>query len=814
MLQNYFKIAFRNLLKHKGYSLINIIGLSVGMAICLLILLYIQHEISFDRFHANGDRIYRVALERKYPGRSTFYAIIPFSFGEAIKNEFPEVENFTRIIPQLGGGTPTIRVGDQVYEEPGILFTDSTFFEIFTFPLVEGDSKTALTKANSVVLTESTAKKYFGEQDAIGKLLQVGDQSWSVTGVCKDVPESSHIQFDILVSNTGTNFAQQPNYVNFSSCSYFLLKPGTNPEAFEAKLPKIVEKYTAGQIERETSISFAEYQKQGNGYRYFVQPMQDIHLHSNLEAELSPNGSIQSVYIFAVIAIFILVLACINFTNLATARSVERAKEVGLRKMFGSERSFLMGQFLTESVFISLISMALTLVLLRFLTPVFNTLSGLELNMQFWLQPLNLLALLGFALLVGLLAGSYPALVLSSFRPIVVLRGKFKTNKEGLGLRNGLVIFQFCISICLIICTMIVYRQMEFLQNKQLGFNKDHLVVLDRAGFLGERTQSFTRALEQIPGVVSAAGTSSVPGEQGFFGISFQPINSKEMMTGRGMVVNDKLVETMQLEIAAGRAFSEEFADSTALLLNEAAAKEFGLTDPIGARLVSNDGFLNGPNGEQTIYTVVGLVKDFHFQSLHQAITPLIFINTERFGANAGNGLMLVRVKPDNFQQTLSQIEQLWKSFLAEQPFGYSFLDENLAALYQAEQRTQRIFGFFSVLAIFIACMGLLGLAAYAISQRTKEIGIRKVLGASVLKVTLMLSKDFLRLVFIAAVVAFPIAWWGMSRWLEDFAYRINIEWWIFAVALLLAVFIALLTISFQAIRAAVANPVKSLRTE
>lgn len=521
MFQNYVKIAFRNLLKHKGYSFINIVGLSVGMAICLLILLYIQHETSFDRFHTKADQIYRVVLERKYSGRSTFYAIIPFSIGEAIEKEFPEVENFTRIIPQLGGGNPTIRIGDQVYEEPNVLFSDSTFFDLFTFPLIEGDPKTALTKTNSVVITESTAKKYFGDKNALGQLLQVGDGSWAVTGVCKDVPERSHIKFDLLVATAGEDFVAQPNYVNFSAVSYFLLKPDTDYKALEAKLPQVVEKYVAGEIQRQIGVSFEEYTKQGNGYRYFIQPMPDIHLHSNLEAELSPNGSIQSVYIFAIIALFILVLACINFTNLATARSVERAKEVGLRKMFGSERSFLMGQFLTESVFISLISMVLTLVLLRFLTPVFNTLSGMELSMRFWLQPLSLLGLLGFALIVGLLAGSYPALVLSSFRPIVVLRGKFKANKEGLGLRNGLVVFQFFISICLIICTLIVYRQMEFMQNKKLGFNKDHLVVLERAGFLAERSQAFERALEQIPDVVSVGGTSTVPGEQGFFWTQF-----------------------------------------------------------------------------------------------------------------------------------------------------------------------------------------------------------------------------------------------------------------------------------------------------
>jgi len=813
MFQNYIKIAFRSLLKHKGYSLINIIGLSVGMAICLLILLYIQHEVSFDRFHENGDRIHRVALERKYPGRSTFYAIIPASFGEAIQNEFPEVEKFVRILGNGGGGAPTIRVGDEVYEEPNVIFADSTFFEIFTFPLIEGDPKTALTKANSVVLSESTARKYFGDADAIGQLLQVGNNTWSVTGVAKNVPERSHIQFDLVVSTVGPFFAQ-PNYVNFSSLTYFLLKPGSDPKALEAKLPQIVEKYVAGEIERQMGISFEEYTRQGNGYRYFLQPLTDIHLHSNLEAELTPNGSIQSVYIFSVIAIFILVLACINFTNLATARSVERAKEVGLRKMFGSERSFLVGQFLTESIFISIISIALTLLLLRFLTPIFNSMSGLELNMGFWLQPLSLLGLLGFALVVGLLAGSYPALVLSSFRPIVVLRGKFKTNKEGLGLRNGLVVFQFFISICLIICTMIVYRQMEFMQNKQLGFNKDHVIVLDRAGFLGERFQAFNRALEQIAGVTSASSTSSTPGDQGFFGLSFQPTDSKEVLVGRGMIIDDELIETMELEMAEGRAFSNDFADSTNLLLNEAAVKELGLTEPVGARLLSNDGFLNAEDGSQTVYTVVGVVKDFHFQSLHQEITPLIFINSERFGGNAGNNLIVARVKPENFQQTLSQIEQLWQSFAADQPFDYSFLDENLAALYQAEQRTQRVFGFFSVLAIFIACMGLLGLAAYAISQRTKEIGIRKVLGASVGKITLMLSMDFLKLIFVAALIAFPIAWWAMNRWLEDFAYRVNIEWWIFAVALFLAISIALITISFQAIRAAVANPVKSLRAE
>ncbi|MFN8353340.1 MAG: ABC transporter permease [Spirosomataceae bacterium] len=810
MIRNYLKIALRNLLKNKTSTLINITGLSIGMASCLLILMYVVDELSYDTFWPNGERVYRMVLERKYPGRATHYAIIPPSYAQSVKRELPEIEEAVRIF--AGGGTTLIKVNNQTLEEKNILAADSTFFKVFQLPMLQGRADKALAEPNAVVLTEQTANRLFGTTNALGKTFEIiqGD-TLHVTGVCANMPFNAHFQFDFVRSVRGLRFAEQPNHVSFSAATYFLLKPHTSPAQVQAKFPTLVEKYASGEVLRQFGVSFQEYLKAGNGYFYSLQPLQSIHLYSHLEGEIGLNGSSTLVYIFLVIAAFVLLIACINFMNLATARSTERAKEVGIRKTLGSTKLQLAMQFLMESTLLSLFSLVVAMVLVALLLPMFNQLASKQLRLETLLTWQNTLLGLLLTLLIGILAGLYPAGVLSSFKPMEVLKGKFFSKKQGYSLRNGLVVFQFAISIVLIISTIVVYQQLSFIQNKELGFSKDFVIHVQGGGFLGNRTEAFKTELHKISGVEQVGGSSSQPGQEGFFGITFRNGGDKETVTGKAMLADDGYLQTLQMQTLQGRFFTKQFNDSLSVILNEEAVKALNLKDPIGKKIMSPDNFIQ-PDGTEVTYTVVGVVKDFHFTSLHQRISPLFVLNNRFFGRTSN--VLAVRVSTGNFKGVIGAMERVWKQFLPEQPFHYSFFDQDLAQLYRHEQVSQQVFWIFSLLGIFIACIGLLGLASYITQQRTKEIGIRKLLGASVVGITAMLSKDFLRLVLMALLIASPLAWWAMSRWLEDFAYRIPIQWWIFVAAGALAVLIAALTVSYQAIKAAIVNPVKSLKSE
>jgi putative ABC transport system permease protein len=801
-----------------AFSFINVLGLATGMAVCLLIVLFVTSELSYDRHHEKAENIYRVALDRFYPGRSSSYSMIPQSIGPAIQAEFPEVKECTRVFNFTGGGGNFfMRVGDKTYEEKAVLAVDSNFFRVFSGEFLAGDKATALHQQNAVVLSETAAKKMYGSASAaMGKqFLTDGDQNntFLITGVCKDWPESSHFTFDVLLSVTGFPFIRQPNYTGFAAHTYLLLSPGADANTLEAKLPTIIEKYVAGAIEAAFAQRYEDFKKAGNGYHYFLQPLQRIHLTSDLEAELRPNGSMTAVYIFSLIAVFILFLACINFINLSTARSVERAREVGIRKTFGSEKSALVQQFLVESVTISLLSLVVAIGLMFILLPLFNQLSGKALTAGTFLQPLFLLLLVLFAVVVGLVAGIYPAFVLSSFQPITVLKGRFKSNRKGLALRNGLVVFQFAISVILVIATIVVNQQMRYMVGDRLGFRKDQIIVLERADLLDNSTEAFKTELRKIAGVEQVSGTSAMPGTQNFFGTTWQKEGAKESLTGRGLVVDEQFANTMDLQLQEGRFFSKSFGtDSLSVVLNEKAVQELGLgASPIGTRLTSPDGFFNAPDGSSYVYTVVGVLNDFHYQSLHQKITPLVITNSAR---GNGHNLIAIRIHAANFASAVQAIESKWKTFVKDRPFHYNFFDQMLADQYLAELTTQRIFTAFSSLAIFIACIGLLGLVAYTTQQRNREISIRKVLGASAANIVNMLSQDFLKLVLIASLIGLPIAWWGTHKWLEDFAYRISISWWVFGIAAFIALLIALFTISFQSLKAAFTNPVKNLRNE
>ena len=815
MLKNYFKVAFRSLLRRKGFTLINVLGLATGMAACLLIVLYIRSELGFDRFHEKNSQIYRVALERKYPGRSTSYALIPPAIGASMQHEFPEIQQCTRLFDIVGNGSFLIKIADKVFEEKRVLAADSNFFTVFTAPLLQGDAATALQKINTAVITESTAKKYFGSAaNAIGKSFESdGAAHYIITGVCKDWPENAHFIFDVLVSSVSFAFTTEPNYTGFSAHTYLLLNKQASPEVLEAKFPGFLDKYVSPAIAKGFNMTWQQFQSAGNGYRYFLQPLTQIHLTSDLSAELRINGNIKTIYIFSVIAFFILAIACINFINLSTARSLERAKEVGIRKTFGSEKKSLVLQFLLESVLVSLASAGIAFLLMLLVLPLFNTIAGKELSVAWFITPLRAMALLLFAIVAGLAAGIYPAFVLSSFKPMLVLKGKFKSNRYGMVLRNGLVIFQFSISVILIICTFVVNRQMQYMQGDALGFKKDHIIEIMQTQLLANQTEAFRNGLAGIPGVEAISGASSFPGQDGFFGISFQPLGSREAMTGRAVIADEAYAPLMNIQMKEGRFFSKEFlTDSLGIVLNEKAVREMGLTNAVGTRLTTTEDQFNAPDGRPYQYTVLGVIKDFHYQSLHQQITPLIFINARKFGNVSP--VTAIRIKADNFAAAVPAIEKSWKQFVPERPFHYDFLDRSLANQYQAEQTMQRIFTIFSVLAVFIGCIGLLGLAAYATQLRVREISIRKVLGASAGNIVTLLSRDFLRLIIIATLLAFPLAWWGMHSWLQHFAYRTSIAWWIFLLAGAMATAVALLTISFQAIKAALANPAERLRTE
>ncbi len=799
MFQNYLKIALRNLLKHKTYSAINIFGLALGLACCMLIVLFVVDELRYDRFHANADRIYRVALNARINDKDLVSALSPAPMAQTLVTDFPEVESSTVVSHP---GDFSVRRGETVFNEKRLFYADAGIFSVFTFPLIRGDTKTALSKPNSIILTEEMAAKYFGDADPMGQRLTLdGRDEYQITGVANNVPENSHLHFDFLASWVTLEDSRSDIWVGNDYYTYIKLREGFRADDLQVKFSAMVRKYAGPQFQA-AGISFDEFLSAGGRYGYFLQPLTKIHLYSDLEHEVEPTSSVTYIYVFSAIALFILLIACINFMNLATARSADRAREVGIRKVLGSHRSQLLRLFLSESMLISFLSMALALMLVEMLLPLFNDLSGKRLALHYFDNPFVISGSLFIAFLVGFLAGSYPAFFLSSFQPIVVLKGKLSAGARSSGLRSMLVVFQFGISICLMIATVVVYQQLNFVQNKKLGFNKEHVAVIHNLWQIGSQRSAFKQAILKNSGVVSAASSQSLPGE----------VTSNTVFNAAGtgnlepsllwMIRSDfDLVKTLGIELSYGRDFSADFStDSSAVILNEAAVKLFGLQNPLGEKLVRY-----GQTGE---HEIIGVLKDFHFESLRQAIRPLVIL------IEGPGNVLSVRIQPNRIRETMPELEKIWKDFALGQPFVYSFLDDDFDALYRAEQRVGKIVTVFSILAICIASLGLLGLAAFTAERRTKEIGIRQVLGASAAGIVTLLTKDFTRLILVANLIAWPAAYLAMNRWLQDFAYRINLSVWTFVLAGSFALLIALLTVSYQAIKAALANPVESLRYE
>lgn len=814
MLKNYLKIALRSLVKQKVYSLINILGLTVGIASCLLIVLFVSNEFSYDNFHPNADRIYKVALERKYPNHSTYYAIIPHSYAEVMDNDFPEVQQSVK----MGGPFNNIVVNyktpandEKQFEENFVMAADSNFFKFFNIAVIKGAADKALVNLNDIVLTEETAKRYFGSDEPLGKTLRIFNQDFNVSAVCQNIPQNSHFKFDFLFKWNDNFFGDgRSNFISFSAHTYLELTAGADPKTLEGKFPQMVDTYASSQIERDLGKSWEDYKKEGNGYRYFLQPLKGIHLDpTNIEAKMSPGGNINYVYFLIIVASLILVIACINFMNLATARSAERAREVGLRKAMGSLKGQLVSQFLVESIVLSLFATLLAAGVAQLALPFFNDLADKELAFTF--SPLLIGGLVGVAVLVGFLAGSYPAFALSSFNAVAVMKGSYSGSKGGAWLRNGLVIFQFSISIVLIVGTLVIGRQMKFMQEKSLGFNKEQILVVERAGALQNGIQTFIDEVKEIPNVEASSGAFSLLGRQGdFFGSQWLPEGSTEILTTKTMAIDDDFAQAIGFEFVEGKGYSKETNDSLSIILNESAVKTLELTDPIGKKLSQVQ---RTPNGNVTVqYTVIGVIKDFNFQSLRDQITPLTIQSNESFGGGAG--YVYARIKGDELSSTVAAVEDKWKKIAPAQPFKFLFLDENLNTQYEAEQRAGKIFGVFSMLAIVIACVGLFGLAAYTTSLRTKEIGVRKVLGASVSNIVFLLSKDLVKLIMIAFVISIPFSWYIMNNWLSDFAYHIEIGISVFVIAGASALLISWVTVSYQSIKAAIVNPIKSLRSE
>jgi putative ABC transport system permease protein len=810
MLYNYITIAFRNLVKNRLFTALNVLGLSTGLAVALLMGLFVRDEWSFDLFHENADRIYRINNDAYMSGVATAYAVSSAPMGAAFVRDYPAVEAACRF---RQWGFITLKKGLESIEEGPITYVDSTFFQVFSFPLKEGDPRTALSDPQGMVITERIAEKYFGASTGVvGRTLRMNDMTEvKVTGVLQKIPAQSHIQYDIYFPMSQIAEAKSDVWLSNNFNTYLLLRKGASPDQFPAYFDEILEKHFLPQLQKIAGLTKEDLLKSGDRITYSLQNIRDIHLKSDRVAEMDVNSDIKYVWIFGSVALMVLLLACVNFMNLSTARSANRVKEVGVRKTLGSHRGALIGQFLVESFILTAISFVIAILLVKISIPAFNLFSGKEIVFSLADMPL-LLALGGLMAGTAFVAGSYPAFFLSKFRPIQALRGSSAYNgKTGAAaFRSALVIFQFFASIALMSAVFVVQRQMTYIQQKKLGWDKEAVVMLRNTWWLQGKTLDFKARLLEIPGIEQVSGADFFPTPSPRNSLAITPLgNGKANQTVNSQFweVDFDYKNVMGLTMKAGRWFDARLAnDSVACIINESAAKMFGWSDPIGQKIET---FID-PQVQQKIQaSIIGVVENFHFESLRDNISPLVMV----IGRGSGTMALRLAAKADK-EQALVAVGALYKNYLPGKPFNYRFLDDEFDRQYNTERRIGNILGAFAGFAIFIACLGLFGLAAFMAEQRTKEIGIRKVLGASIGSVVGLLSRDFLRLVLIAIVLASPVAYYFMQQWLADFAYRIDLQWWIFAGAGAAAVAIAFVTVSFQSIRAALANPIKSLRSE
>ena len=807
MFRNYLKVAVRNFLRRPGFSLINVLGLAVGVACCLLILLFVRDEMSFDRHNEKLDRMYRVGLSAFVNNNALEAVYTPSPMAKGLVDEIPEVEAASRV---RRFGFPVFRHGEKVFSEERVYWVDNAFFDIFTVPFIAGDPRTALKDPLTIVLTRTMARKYFGDGPALGQVLNAdGKRDYIVTGVVEDPPRNAHFHYDFLASIETYPESRSPIWINNSSLTYFLLREGAAAGAVEAKLAGLIRKHVGPQIQAAIGITLDQFLASGGRYDYFVQPVKDIHLRSQYDGELEPNSDIAYVYIFSLVALGILAVAVVNFVNLATARSARRAREVGIRKTLGSYQGRLVRQFLVESVLTAFLAVFLALLLVQVLLPAFNHVTGKALAMPYFENPFVLPGLLGLVLIVGVLAGTYPAFFLASFDPAAVLKTETGGRSRKSRLRNVLVVFQFAVSVVLIIGTFVVRRQMDYVRTKNLGFNKDQIVVVEKVDDIGNQIRAFKQALLANPRVLGASNTGDLIGDD-FDGSVFKLAGAagEENHLFNTLRTDEDFAKVYEIEMASGRYFEAgRKTDSQAVVINETAARELGVTEAAGQQIVAP---APTPEESQTL-TLVGIVKDFHFQSLHNEIRPLIL---GYYGEEGSGRFLSVRVRPENIRETLAFMDRTWRGLAGNQAFEYQFFDDHFARFYQADERTGRVFLAFSVLAAFVAGLGLFGLSAFVAEQRTKEIGIRKTLGASVGEISVLLAGQFAKWVLVANLIAWPLGYYFMHRWLQKFAYRTALSPLSFLAASFVVLAFALLTVSYQTVKAATVHPVQSLKYE
>ncbi|MGB3776521.1 MAG: ABC transporter permease [Leeuwenhoekiella sp.] len=823
MLNNYIKIAWRNILRYKTNSVLNILGLAIGLVSVMLIALYIQNELSYDTQFDQAEQIYRVNMKGKMGDNSFYAGYTPPPAGDALVDQFPEIESATRIyqpdntkLTYEGGTRP------KVFNESEILAVDPNFLEVLSYPLQKGDAATCLQEPNSIVITPQIAEKYFGDSDPLGKTLAYGDDKkpLQVTGVFEDLTQyPASVKFDVLMPVANFNDVTYFNWswVWLNMATYVKLTPqaNTNPESLanlESRFPEMLKVQAAPAFER-IGQPFDEFIEKGNYWELHLQSLSEIHLYSQgITSSITEQHDIKSLYILGIIALFIVILACVNFMNLSTVQSVKRSKEIGIRKVLGSQRKQLVKQFMTEVLCYTFFAAILACITVVLILPMFNGLTGKEIDFQAFFNGNLILLLTGVVVVTTLLAGIYPAFFLTSFNPIRALKGQVGKTTQSSFIRNGLVVFQFSIAITLIICTLVVFSQLRYTQQKDLGFGKEQVLVINNAESLGNSETSFKKELTALTGVEAASSSSGMltRGEFGDFYTPKATADEPNIATDISLssyLVDDAFIQTLDFKVKDGRGFDKRFNDSLSVILNETAAAQIGWENPIGKQI-------RYPGGNMEYYTVVGVLKDFNLESLHTPIQPFALFAEESQSYDTRTSFISLKISGEHTEKVISEVKNLWESYSESTPFEYSFLDEDLAYAYQEDQRLASLFTVFTILAIFVACLGLFGLIAFTAQQRTKEIGVRKVLGASIGSIVKLLAINFLKLVVLALILSVPVALFAMDNWLQDFAYRIDIPIWAFFAAGALALAIALLTVSFQAIKAAGANPVNSLRTE
>ncbi len=799
------KLIVRNLWNHKVHAGINILGLSIGLATCLLMLLYVQHELSYDRFNVLADRIVRITFRGTVQGQKMNESSVMPPVAATLEADYPEVEAATRL---RQAGTPMLVYQGNEFRDAAAAYIDPDFFQVFTLPLLQGDAKTALADPNALVLTQTMAQRLFGMDDPLGKIVRVDDwnKSYTVTGVLAPIPENAHFHFDVFLSTTGLPEAQSDSWMTSNFFTYLVLDKHASFEAFEAKLPQTVAQYIGPQMQVAMGMSLSDFRKQGNDLSFHVQPLTDIHMDHGFANDLSPSGNIQYVYGCFAIAILVLLIACINFMNLSTAVAGKRAPSVGIHKLMGSSKGHLIRSFLLESMLLTSIALGLALGMVAMILPAFNDFFGVLLSINPVSQPWMLPGLCAVGIITSLLAGAYPAYFLSNFKPVAVLKGHIDQSARAPRLRNGLVVFQFFVSIMLIISTLVVYSQLHYIRSKQLGYKKEQVLILPDVDALAGKWKVFEQTLTSDPNILQISTSGFLPAGASNGNNYFISAETKaaDMIKAIRYEVDAQYIPTLGMEVLHGRKFSAApLEDSTTAIINETAALALGME---GERAIGQTILHADKNGNKERFEIIGVVRDFHFKSLHEPISPLVMLKKPDMGN------IILKVRSEAVPGLIATLRSNWMMLNSKAPFTYSFLEDRFEETYRAEQKTGILLGIFAGLTILVACLGLLGLAIFTTNQRRKEIGIRKVLGASVLSIVGTLSTPVLKWIFWAMLIACPTAYYIMQAWLSDFAYRIEIQGWIFFLAGCLTVFIAFLTVAGQAARAARQDPMKSLR--